>query len=150
METLPLLRAYIPGLSQCHFRFTVSHCTNHSSFPLRWRLELCGSSRRAVSSSLTQRSLWPNGGEGVFMAQSAPFSQSGATQDSLWGPYYKYPYTNYRYTHIWNYSCLSPCRDPGVLHPELCNMAPSWAPTKPLYKWTYFYWNSKLLQIVSN
>lgn len=42
-----------------------------------------------VSSSLTQRSLWPNGGEGVFMAMSGPFSRSGATQDSLWGPYYK-------------------------------------------------------------
>lgn len=82
-KTLPLLLAYTPGLPQCHFHFTVSHCTNHSSFPLPWRLLLCGSSQSAVSSSLTQHSLWPNGGEGVFMAKSGPFSLSGATQDSL-------------------------------------------------------------------
>lgn len=37
------------------------------------------------------------------MAWFSPFSKSGATQDSLQGPYYKFPYTNtYRYTlYLW-------------------------------------------------
>lgn len=100
METLPSLVTYIPGLCQCHLHFIVSHCTNHPSFPLQWRLGLCGGSQSAGTNSLTHHLLWPNRGEGVFMAQSGPFSQSGATQDSLYGPYYKCPYMNtLRSTH---------------------------------------------------
>ena len=126
METLPPLRAYIPGLYKCHVHFIVSHCINHSSFPLQCRMELYGSSKRAVSSSLTQHSLWPNGGEGVFMAQSGPFRLSGATQNSLWGPC---RYTRAHEPVITHDSHQA--ETPGFLHPcatALCVVPPSRGP----------------------
>lgn len=150
METLPLLPAYIPDLSQCHFYLTVNHCTNHSSFPLQWRLLLCGGSLGPVSSNTTQLSLWPNRGDSVFMAQSGQFSQSDATQHSPWGFYYKCLLTQIE-IHMYH-NCLPPCQDPGVLHPSTQHIVMGlhhgtlWTSLKR----PYFYWYSKLLWIVSN
>ena len=81
---------------------------------------------------MTQLSLWPNGGEGVFMVQSGLLSQSGATQDSLRGPYYKHPSTyTYRYTHTYTHThteadthtpvITQSCPlDPSTLHFVMC------------------------------
>lgn len=84
----PFLPHY-SDFSQCCFQFTVSHCADHSSFPLPWRLVLCGNIQSAAYSSLTRHSLGPNGGKGVLMTASGLFRRSGVTHTTFWEPYYK-------------------------------------------------------------